>query len=104
MKRPLVDVKILPSIPTSNSLEILLVIKEIVEKNYDIRSIGRALEIARDYIRSMILHSNVLWEMSRYVNLYLRAEPNFGLSSNEKFELLEQIEKWINLMSNVKSS
>ncbi|MHA1472235.1 MAG: hypothetical protein ACTSQW_03965 [Promethearchaeota archaeon] len=104
MKRPLVDVKILPRIPTSNSLEILLVIKEIVEKNYDIRSIGRALEIARDYIRSMILHSNVLWEMSRYVNLYLRAKPNFGLSSNEKFELLEQIEKWINLMSNVKSS
>ena len=104
MKRPSVDVKILPTIPTSNSLEILHVIKDIVEKDYDIRSIGRALEIARDYIRSMILHSNVLWEMSRYINIYLRTKPNVGLSSKEKFELLEQIEKWINLMSNVKSS
>ena len=103
MKRPLVELKILPTIPTSNSLEILLVIKDIVNDNYDIRSIGRALEIARDYIRSMILHSNVLWEMSRYANLYQNVEPNVGLSSKEKFELLEQIEKWINLMSNVQS-
>ncbi len=104
MKRPLVDVKTLPIIPTSNSLEILLTVKNIVNQDYDIRSIGRALEIARDYIRSMILHSHVLWEMSRYVNLYQKVEPNVGLSSKEKFELGEQIKKWINLMSNVQSS
>jgi len=104
MKRPSVGIKTLPIIPTSNSLEILLVIKEIVNQDYDIRSIGRALEIARDYIRSMILHSHVLWEMSRYVNLYQKVEPNVGLSSKEKFELGEKIEKWINLMSNVQTS
>jgi len=104
MKRPSVDMKTLPFIPTSNSLEILLVIKDIVNQDYDIRSIGRALEIARDYIRSMILHSHVLWEMSRYVNLYQKVEPNVGLSSKEKFELGEKIEKWINLMSNVQTS
>ena len=104
MKRPTVKVKTLPIIPTSNSLEILLSIKSIVNQDYDIRSIGRALEIARDYIRSMILHSHVLWEMSRYVNLYQKVEPNVGLSSKEKFELGEKIEKWINLMSNVQTS
>ena len=104
MKRPLVGVKTLPIIPTSNSLEILLTVKNIVNQDYDIRSIGRALEIARDYIRSMILHSHVLWEMSRHVNLYQKVEPNVGLSSKEKFELGEQIKKWINLMSNVQSS
>ena len=104
MKRPTVKVKTLPIIPTSNSLEILLSIKSIVNQDYDIRSIGRALEIARDYIRSMILHSHILWEMSRYVNLYQKVEPNVGLSSKEKLELGEQIEKWINLMSNVQSS
>ncbi|MHA1235097.1 MAG: hypothetical protein ACTSQL_08440 [Promethearchaeota archaeon] len=103
MKRPSVGIKTLPIIPTSNSLEILLVIKDIVNQDYDIRSIGRALEIARDFIRSMILHSHVLWEMSRYVNLYQKVEPNLGLSSKEKFELGEQIEKWINLMSNIQS-
>ncbi|MCJ7648348.1 MAG: hypothetical protein MUP85_07025 [Candidatus Lokiarchaeota archaeon] len=104
MKRPLVGVKTLPIIPTSNSLDILLVIKDIVNRDYDIISIGRALEIARDYIKSMILHSNILWEMSKFVNLYQRSEPNVGLSPKEKFDFVEQIDKWINLISNIKSS
>lgn len=99
MKRPTVRPKPLPIIPTSNSLDILLVIREIVYRDYDIRSIARALEIGRDYIKTMILHSNILWEMSRIVNLYQRVDPNLGLSSKEKSELLEQIEGWINLMN-----
>ncbi|MBY9002663.1 MAG: hypothetical protein KGD73_01705 [Candidatus Lokiarchaeota archaeon] len=104
MKRPIVEIKSLPIIPTSNSLDILITIKEIVNQDYEIRSIGRALELARDYIKTMILHSNILWEMSKFVNLYQRAEPNVGLSPNEKKDLIEQIEKWINLISNIKSS
>ncbi len=99
MKRPMVDVKPLPIIPTSNSIDILLKIKEIVNKDFEIRSIGRALEIGRDYIKSMILHSNVLWDMSRNINLFQHVEPNVGLSSKEKFELLEQIDRWINIMN-----
>ena len=104
MKRPKVEVKTLPIIPTSNSLDILLVIKDVVNNNYDIRSIGRALEIGRDYIKSMILHSKILWEMSRYVNIYQRIEPNVGLSSKEKIDLIEQIDKWINLTTKIQSS
>jgi len=71
----------------------------VVNQDYDVKSIGRAIEIARDYIKSMILHSNILWEMSRFANLYQRAELNVGLSPKEKFELVEQIDKWINLIS-----
>jgi len=104
MKRPLVDVKPIPIIPTSNTLDILLVIKDVVVQDYDIISIGRVIEIARDYIKSMILHSNSLWEMSKFANLYQRAEPNVGLSSKEKLDLVEQIDKWINLISNIQSS
>ena len=104
MKRPIVELKPLPTIPTSNSLDILLAIKNVVNQGYDIRSIGRAIEIARDYIKSMILHSNILWEMSRFANLYQRAELNVGLSSKEKFELVEQIDKWINLISKIQPS
>ena len=104
MKRPTVELKPLPTIPTSNSLDILLAIKNIVNQDYDVRSIGRSIEIARDYIKSMILHSNILWEMSRFANLYQRAEPNVGLSSKEKDELLEQIDKWINLISKIQPS
>ena len=104
MKRPIVELKPLPTIPTSNSVDILLAIKNIVNQDYDVRSIGRAIEIARDYIKSMILHSNILWEMSRFANLYQRTEPNVGLSSKEKFELIEQIDKWINLISKIQPS
>ena len=104
MKRPTVFAKPLPVIPTSNSIDILVVIKEIVNQDYDIRSIARSLETARDYIKSMILHSNILWEMSRYANLYRDVEPNVGLSSKEKSVLLEQIEKWINFIIKIKST
>ena len=52
----------------------------------------------------MILHSYMLWEMSRFINLYRNVEPNVGLSSKEKFELIEKIEKWINLISKIQST
>jgi hypothetical protein len=104
MKRPKVFAKPLPIIPTSNTLDILLVIREIVYQDYDIRSIARALETGRDYIKTMILHSNILWEMSKFANLYRDVEPNLGLSSKEKSELIEQIERWINLMNKKQSS
>jgi len=98
MKRPIVELKPLPNMPTSNTLDILLTIKEIVNKDYEVRSIGKALETARDYIKSMILHSNILWDMSKFANRYQHTEPNLGLSPKEKFELIEKINKWINLI------
>jgi ABC-type antimicrobial peptide transport system permease subunit len=98
MKRPIVDLKPLPNMPNSNTLDILLTVMDIVNKDYDVRSIGKALETARDYIKSMILHSNILWEMSKFANIYQHTEPNLGLSPKEKLELLEKINKWINLI------
>ncbi|TKJ19392.1 MAG: hypothetical protein CEE42_15640 [Promethearchaeota archaeon Loki_b31] len=98
MKRPIVELKPLPNMPTSNSLDILLTVKDIVNKDYDVRSIGKALEIARDYIKSMLLHSNILWDMSKFANIFQHTEPNLGLSPKEKFELIEKINKWINLI------
>jgi len=95
MKRPKIEFKPLPTFPTSNVLEILLALKTIVKQNYDLPSIGRAFQIAHDYIRTMVLHSNYLWDMSKYANLYQRDEPNFGLSYKEQTDLLEQIDNWI---------
>jgi len=95
MKRPIVEFKPLPRIPTSNAIEILLVLKNIIRENYDLHSLGKAFEIARDYIKSMVLHSNYLWDMSKYANLFQRAEPNLGLSSKEQLELLEEVGNWI---------
>ncbi|MFX0026620.1 MAG: hypothetical protein ACFE8M_09385 [Candidatus Hermodarchaeota archaeon] len=97
IERPTVEIKILPEIPTSNIIEILLVLKDIINQDYDLRSIGKAFEIARNYIKSMVLHLNYLWDLSKYANIYQRAKPNLGLSYKEKLELLEKIDTWIDM-------
>lgn len=95
MKRPLVEIKPLPYIPHDNTLEILLTLKKIVEENYDITTIGKAFDIARNNIKKKVLHENYLWDLSKYANIYERTEPNIGFSSREKAELLEEIDKWV---------
>ena len=97
MKRPFIETKPLPYIPHENVIETLMTIKKIVEENYDLQTIGKALEIARNNIKKKILHVNYLWELSKYANRYQRAEPNLGLSSKEKTELLRDIDNWIKI-------
>ena len=97
MKRSFIPTKPLPYIPHENPLESLVTLKEIVEENYDIQNIGRAFEIARNNIKKNVLHINYLWELSKYANVYQRTEPNLGLSSKEKMELLIDIDNWIKI-------
>ena len=97
IERPTVKKKSLPQIPMTNIVETLLILKKIVEDDYDVRSIGKAMEIGRDYIKSMVFHLNFLWEMSKLANIYQRAQLNKGLSAKEKYELLEKIENWIDI-------
>jgi hypothetical protein len=95
MKRPFIETKPLPYIPHENPLQTLVSIKEIVEENYDINTIGRAFEMARNNIKKNVLHVNYLWELSKYANIYQKFEPNVGLSSKERSELLRDIDNWI---------
>lgn len=97
LERPTVKIKQLPQIPMRNIIEILSTLRTIVEEDYDIRSIGKAFDMGRDYIKSMVLHQNFLWDMSKLANIYQRAQLNKGLSSKEKYELLEKIDNWIDL-------
>ncbi|MFX0020489.1 MAG: hypothetical protein ACFFB1_10145 [Promethearchaeota archaeon] len=97
IERPTVEIKALPVIPTSNIIEILSVLKAIIKQDYDLRSIGKAFEIARNYIKSMVLHLNYLWDLSKYANIYQRAKPNLGLSYKEKLELLDKVDTWIDM-------
>ena len=80
-----------------NVIDILSTLKTIVEEDYDVRSIGKAISIGRDYIKSLVFHQNYLWEMSKLANIYQRAQLNKGLSSKERYELLEKIDGWIDL-------
>ncbi|MFW9876866.1 MAG: hypothetical protein ACFFG0_27545, partial [Candidatus Thorarchaeota archaeon] len=97
MKRPFVEIKPLPYIPHDNVLEILLTLKKVVEGNYDIPTIGKAFDITRNNIKKKMFHENYLWELSKHANIYKRAEPNLGLSSKEKTELLEEIDNWVKI-------
>jgi hypothetical protein len=95
-KRPTVEFKPLPKLEKDDVLIILLYLKEVIEKDYDIKSIGKAFEIARDRLRKIILQSKFMWEMGKYANLYSKfEEPNLGLSQKEKKEILNKLNKWI---------
>jgi hypothetical protein len=95
LKRPIVESKLLPKPPKGNVLKILYYLKELIEQNYDILSIGKALEFARDNLRKIILQSKFMWEMGKFVNLYQREQPNLGFSQKERYEFLEKIDLWI---------
>ncbi|MFX1374232.1 MAG: hypothetical protein ACFFA0_00330 [Promethearchaeota archaeon] len=97
MKRPFVEIKPIPYIPHDNILEILMTLKKIIEQNYEINTIGKAFDIARNNIKKKVFHENYLWDLSKYANIYQRTKPNLGLSPKEKTELLEEIDKWVKL-------
>ncbi len=97
MQRPFVRFKPLLTIPIDNVLEILTTLRKVVEEDYEIRSIGKTFEIARDNIKKNLLHANFLWDMSKYSNVYQKAESNIGLSFNEKEDLLREIDYWIKI-------
>ena len=97
VKRPFVGFKPLPTIPIDNLLDILATLRKVVEEDFDIKSIGKTLEIARDNIKREVLHANFLWDMSKYSNVYQRIEPNVGLGFNEKEDLLREIDYWIKI-------
>ena len=97
MNHPFVEKKPLPYMPHDNVMEILLTLKKIVEENYEMNTIGKAFDIARNNIKKKVLHENYLWDLSKYANLYQRTEPNLGLSPKETTELLEEIDKWVKI-------
>jgi hypothetical protein len=97
IKRPFVGSKPLPFIPHDKPLENLLTLKRIIAENYDIRTIGKAFDLARNNIKRKVLHINYLWDLSKYANIYQRAKPNLGLGSKEKAELLVEIDKWVKI-------
>jgi hypothetical protein len=94
-KRPYVESKILPRPPKDDVFLILLYLKEIIEKDYDTQSIGKAFELVRDQLKKIILQSDFMWEMGKYANQFQRDDPNQGLSQKEKKELLDKVTIWI---------
>ena len=95
LKHEVVEIKTLPEIPEGNIVEILNYLSSIVEDDYDMISVGKAFDLARENIRKMILQSDYMWDMSKISNYLLRQKPNLGLNQRDKNDFLEQISKWI---------
>ncbi|MBN2156967.1 MAG: hypothetical protein JW776_13065 [Candidatus Lokiarchaeota archaeon] len=89
--------KPLPSIPTSNIIEILEVFRTMIEEDYSIIDIGKCLEIARDNIRKITLHTEFMFEMGKWANIYSKHEPNIAFNKKEKSRFLEIVNEWIKI-------
>ena len=96
LKQKEVELKKLPNPPEGNIIEILNYLNSIIKQDYDMISIGKAFDLARDNIRKIILQSDYMWEMSKYANFYQRQKPKLGLNERDRKELLEKIQNWIN--------
>jgi len=93
-----VAAKPLPPVPTEDIEQILLYVKGIIEQNFDMPSVGRALGLARDSIKNLhpVEYSTIKWELSKWANIYEKREALHGLPLKDKKELLEGVGKWIN--------
>jgi len=99
LKSETVELKPLPPPPIPDINQILLYLKNVIEENYEMRSIGQAFEVARETARQMgvsatTLHQKKVWEMSKFANIYIKKEPGFGLSEKEKGDLIRIINEW----------
>ncbi|MGV9173086.1 MAG: hypothetical protein ACOC35_11025, partial [Promethearchaeia archaeon] len=103
LQNPKVEVKPLPSAPEGDVEEILYYLKYVIEEDFDMPSIGRAFEMARDNLRKVTLqseltkkpHQNKMWEMSKTSNIYQKEKAGYGLNKRDKTSLLEKIDSWI---------
>jgi hypothetical protein len=100
LKSENVEVKPLPPPPTAEIKQILLYLKKVIEENFDMPSIGRAFELARESTRQMGVsatteHQTKIWEMSKYANIYIKKVPGFGLPEKEKGDLTLILDNWI---------
>ncbi len=100
LKSKKVESKPLPNPPKPDFKQIFLYLKIVLDEDYEMRSIGQAFEIARESMRQIGVSATTteqskIWEMSKYANIYMKKEPNFGLPLKEKQELLQKVIKWI---------
>ena len=85
----------LPDIPTKDITEILEVIQKMVNDDYPILDIGKSVAIARDNIRKITLHTEFMFEMGKWANIYSKKEPGIGFTVREKERFLEIVDEWV---------
>ncbi len=95
MQRSATDKRTLPECPQGNIEEIFLYLKYLVDENFDMPSVGKAFEIARESVRKISLQSKYLRLMSRWANQYSLKQAGLSLSPKEKEVVMHDIDGWI---------
>ncbi len=92
-----VEIKTLPIPPMDNLENILIYIRDVIEQNFDMPSIGRAFGLARDNLKILypVEHHKIKWELSKFQNIYEKKERFMGISPKDKKDILERMNKWI---------
>ncbi len=95
MKRSPTDKRTLPELPLGNVEEIFLYLKYVIDENFDMPSVGKAFELAREGLRKISLQSKYLRYMSRWANQFLLKEAGLSLSPKEKEVVIHDVDDWI---------
>ena len=90
-----VPTKPLPDIPTNDITEILEVIQKMVNDDYPILDIGKSIAIGRDNIRKITLHTEFMFEMGKWANIYSKKEAGIAFNTREKERFLEIVDGWV---------
>ncbi|TFG19122.1 MAG: hypothetical protein EU530_07245 [Promethearchaeota archaeon] len=90
-----VPTKPLPDIPTKDITEILEVIQKMVIEDYPILDIGKSIAVARDNIRKITLHTDFMFEMGKWANIYSKKDAGVAFNAREKERFLEIVNTWV---------
>jgi len=95
MQRMATDKKSLPEPPQGNVEEVFLYLKSVIEENFDIPSVGKAFELARESLRKISLQSKYIRSMSHWATQFLLKQAGISLSPKEKEVVMHDVEEWI---------
>jgi hypothetical protein len=96
LQKNTVEEKSLPPDPEEELEVIFRYLEDVINQNYDMKSIGNAFEIARAKVQNMNRQSKYIWSLSKYMNKYILKNQGIGLSEKEKEFVLNDVDSWLN--------
>ena len=97
-KKPRVEQRILPPMPTDSIKMMLLFLERLILEDYEMIEIGRAFGEVRDKIKDQKLHTDYIWNMSKIANSLQKEKFGLGLNPKDKERYLEDVRSWIQVI------
>jgi hypothetical protein len=91
---PKVPIKLLPQVPSGNIEEILKFILNLVEEDYDMKTMASGFDLGRENLRRLDKSADYVFELSKMVRIYGKQPLGLGLSARDKEKNLEKANLW----------